>query len=170
MLCLLPFAQMFRLLFAFPAGATILQFLDSPFEGRIVIVAALEFEFFRLQHLRAQPCPDELLRRHAVIGDEPQHGKGSRPQNAHPGKGFHTKVGAQDKIKAHGYTAGQYRKDELPHGQPQKHTLRVIADFPIDLNFQNIFLLYRPIISRTTRSAILTAPTRTSILNSSSPT
>ena len=140
-LFLLPFAQMFRLLFALPAGAAILQLLDSPFEGRVVIVAVLEFEFFRLQHFRAQPCPDELLRRHAVIGDKPQHGKGSRPQNAHSGKGFHAEVGAQDKIKAHGYTAGQYRKDELPHRQPKKHTLRVITDFSIDLNFQNVYLL-----------------------------
>lgn len=33
-----------------------------------------------------------------------------------------------------------------------------------------LFLLYKPIISRTTRSAIFTAPTSTSILKTSSPT
>ena len=39
------------------------------------------------QDLRAQPRPDELLRRHAVVGEKAQGGKGGRAQNAYPGDG-----------------------------------------------------------------------------------
>ncbi len=39
-----------------------------------------ELKLLRLQHFRAQPRPDKLFRRHAVVGDEPQHGKGGRPK------------------------------------------------------------------------------------------
>ncbi|CBK88270.1 hypothetical protein EC1_06530 [Faecalitalea cylindroides T2-87] len=138
MLGLLPFAKVFRLLPALLAGPPGLQLLDGIFQGRIVVVAVLELKLLRLQHFRAQPRPDKLFRRHTVIGDEPQHGKGGRPQNAHPGQGFHPKVGAQDKVKAHGHAAGEDRKDELPHTQPEKHGFGVVADFPVDLDFQNI--------------------------------
>ena len=126
-------------LFGLPFDGTPgLQPFNGIFQRRVVVVAVLEFEFLRLQHFRAQPRPDELFRRHAVVGDKAQHGKGCRPQNAHPGQGFHPEVGAQDKIKAHGHAAGENRKNELPHRQSKKHTLRVITDFPVDLDFQNI--------------------------------
>ena len=123
------------------AGQPGLQLLDGIFQGRVVVVAVLELKLLRLQHFRAQPRPDELFRRHAMVGDKAQHGKGGRPQNAHPGQGFHPKIGAQYKVKAHGHAAGENRKNELPHRQPKKHTLRVITDFSIDLNFQNVYLL-----------------------------
>ena len=36
---------------------------------------------------------------------------------------------------AHRHAAGKDRKKELPHRQPEKHTLRIVADFLIYLDF-----------------------------------
>ena len=138
MLGLLPFVKMLRL-FGLPFDGTPgLQPFNGIFQRRVVVIAVLKLKLLRLQHFRAQPRPDELFRRHAMVGDKAQHGKGGRPQNAHPGQGFHPEVGAQDKIKAHGHAAGENRKDELPHTQTEKHGFGVVADFPVDFDFQNI--------------------------------
>ncbi len=110
MLGLLPFVKMLRL-FGLPFDGTPgLQPFNGIFQRRVVVIAVLKLKLLRLQHFRAQPRPDELFRRHAMVGDKAQHGKGGRPQNAHPGQGFHPKIGAQDKIKAHGHAAGENRK------------------------------------------------------------
>ena len=66
-------------------------------------------------------------------------------------------------------TDGQNVTLKMAYGQSEEHTFRVVSYFTVDFYFQNVYLLYKPIISRTTRSAIFTAPTRISILKISSP-
>lgn len=109
--------------------------LHAGFQNVIVQRGRFKAEFSRFQHLRAQPRPDELLRRHAVVGEEAQGGEGGRAQDAHPGHGFRADIGFQQKVQPHGHDYRQGRKNELPQGQPEKHTLCVIANFTVDLDF-----------------------------------
>ena len=51
-------------------------------------------------------------------------------------KSLTTTVGTEQKIQAHGDADGQNRKNELPHGQSEKHGFRIAADLPVDFYFQ----------------------------------
>ena len=76
-----------------------------------------------------------------MVGEEAQGGKGGRAHNAHPGHGFRADVGFQQKVQPHSHGHRQGGKNELPQGQPEKHTLRVVADFSVNFDFQNLDLL-----------------------------
>mgnify|MGYP002508848671 CR=1 FL=1 len=79
------------------AVAVGLYFLLKPCVG-VVQRGRFKAQFPGFQHLRAQPRPNKLLRRHAVVGEEAQGGKGGRAHNAHPGHGFRADVGFQQKV------------------------------------------------------------------------
>ncbi len=92
----------------------------------------------RQEKFRLDVGPEKLLRRHAVVTDKAEGGKGGGPQNAHPAHGLRAEEAAQAEVDTHGHDDGQDRKNELPQGQSKKHAFRVIPDFPVDLDFQNI--------------------------------
>ena len=119
-------------------GFQLLLFMgfDGSFQRLIVEIDRLKFKLLRLQHFRAQPCPEELLRRHAVIGYEAHSGKGSRAENTHPRNGLCSHIGLEQKIQSDRNHQRQDRKNELPHGQSEKHGFGVVPNLPIDFHFQ----------------------------------
>ena len=48
---------------------------------------------------------------------------------------YYADAGFQQKVQPHGHGHRQGRKNELPQGQPEKHTLRVVADFSVNFDF-----------------------------------
>ena len=52
-------------------------------------------------------------------------------------EGFRSKPWTEKKKQPHRHAAGKDRKNELSEGQSKKHTLRIITDFLIYLNFQS---------------------------------
>ena len=109
---------------------------DNAPECLIIEIRGFKAQLLRFEQFRAQPRPKKLLRRHAVIGDEAHHRERSRAENTHPRQGFRAEIRAQDKIKTHGDAAGQNRKNELPHGQSEKHGFGVVPNLPVNLYFQ----------------------------------
>lgn len=66
-------------------------FIHAGLQEIIVEGGRFKAQFPGFQHLRAQPRPDELLRRHSVVGEKAQGGEGGRAQDADPGHGFRTR-------------------------------------------------------------------------------
>ena len=52
-------------------------------------------------------------------------------------EGFRSKPWTEKKKQPHRHAAGKDRKNEQSEGQSKKHTLRIITDFLIYLNFQS---------------------------------
>ena len=105
-------------------------------EAIVIQVVCMECQPFRRQNFGFEIGPYKSLRCHTMPGDEPESGKRSRSQNAHPTQCLHSEMRAQAKIQPHGDAHRQNRKDELAQGQAEKHTFGVSPDLPVDFNFQ----------------------------------
>ena len=63
--------------------------------------------------------------------------KGNAPKIQTQLKGFRSEPWSEQEIQTHRHTAGKDRKNEPSERQSKKHTLRIITDFLIYLDFQS---------------------------------
>lgn len=102
----------------------------------MVDVCGLENKLIGLDNFRAKPCPQKLLRSHAVVSYKAHYRKGEGPQNTYPRQSFDAEMRAKQKVQKYRHAARQQRKNELSQRQSEKHGFRIITDFVIDFYFQ----------------------------------
>lgn len=112
-----------------------MSFYDA-FQRLVIQVGWLHPEVRRLQDLRAKPHPEKPPGAHAVVAEEAQRTERSCSQNDDPAQRFEAYIRAEQKVQRHSDTDGQQRKNELPHGQSEKHGFRIVSDFTVNLDFQ----------------------------------
>ena len=81
--------------------------------------------------------PKELLKGHAVIGEEARHSSGRGQHDAQPACGFLSHHIAQEQVHPSGDADGEDRAEELTGRQAEEDALLVLPDF-----FRDFYLFY----------------------------
>jgi len=93
------------------------------------------------EDFRFQKHPYKLLQGHAVVGEEPGNGKGSRCQDTDPACGFLANGIAKQQIQACGNRYGAQRTNKLANRQPKEYGFFMLPYFLGDFYFDSVHLL-----------------------------
>ena len=93
------------------------------------------------QELGLDDRPKELLKGHAVIGEEASHSSGRSQNDAEPACGFLADHVAQEQIRACGDADGKDRAEELTGRQAKENAFLVLSNLFRDFNFFDGFYL-----------------------------
>ena len=74
---------------------------NSRLHGLVIQTVRLEYQPFGHKNFGLDPCPQQLLGRHAMVADEAAGRKRRSAQDAHPAHLLGANDGPQAKIKAH---------------------------------------------------------------------
>ena len=107
------------------------------FKGFGVQIVRFEHQLFGVQQFGADEGHEELLERHAVVGEKAAQGKGKRCQDADPADLAGANHAPQAEIHAHGHSYGQQGENELPQGQAEEQAFLIVPDFFVDADFYN---------------------------------
>jgi len=90
-----------------------------------------------IQQFRADDGYEELLQRHAIVGEESAQGEWERSQDTHPARGLLAQHGTQQQVNAHGQSHREQGAEELPGGQAEENAFLVLAYFFGNFDFDN---------------------------------
>lgn len=107
----------------------------------IVNAVGTEHQTLGRQQLRLDPCPGELLRRHAVIPEKAAQRERGGAQNADPADFRVSRHGAQQEIQPHRRAKREQGADELPAGESEKDCFPVFPNFLWNLYLDRLQLL-----------------------------
>ena len=93
------------------------------------------------ENFRFQKDPHKLFQCHAVVGEEPGNGKGSRRQDADPACGFLADGIAQQQVDTCRNHHGESGTDELANRQPKEYGFFMLPYFLGDFYFDSVHLL-----------------------------
>jgi len=100
----------------------------------------MEMQLARREDLRFKPRPYKLLAGHAVISDEADSSERCCAKDAHLAQVSDAEMTTQREIDSDGHGDRKQRKNELPHAEAEEYGFRIVADLPVDFNFQGLFI------------------------------
>lgn len=87
---------------------------DGGPHGLVVEAIRAEHQPPGAKHLRLEPGPQQLFRRHAMVAEKTTGGKRCGGQDTHPADRLSADPRLQSKINAHRYGQSQQRANKLP--------------------------------------------------------
>ena len=114
---------------------------DGFLHSFVVKAVGFEYQLFRVQEFRLEPCPCNLFGRHAMVFEKTAGGEGGGSEDAHPSHFLAANQRAQTKIQPNCHAHGQQGADKLPGREPKKDGLLIIPDFLWYFNFYIASLL-----------------------------